>query len=83
MECTQQKFALEMTREWSFLLSLSKKWPKNYVSKMGHSDPGISFFREGVWLATDYLLYAYSSFTVLVHTSTSMAVSMEVTFFDG
>ena len=29
--CTQQKCALEMTREWSFLLSLSKKWPKKII----------------------------------------------------
>ena len=42
---------MDMTRERLFPLSLSKKWPKNYVSKMGHSDPGISFFREGVNLS--------------------------------
>ena len=28
VECTQQKLALDMTWEWSFLLSLGKKWPK-------------------------------------------------------
>ena len=32
MECTQQKCALEMTQEWSFLLSLGKKWPKKFKS---------------------------------------------------
>ena len=41
MECTQQKFALEMTREWSFLLSLSKKWPKKIILAMCFSVPSI------------------------------------------
>ena len=41
MECTQQKFALEMTREWSFLLSLSKKWPKKIILAMCFFVPSI------------------------------------------
>ena len=39
MECAQQKFAMEMTYERSFLLSLIKKWPNKYI-------PETAFFRD-------------------------------------
>ena len=48
MEAVGPKFAMEMTWEWWFSLSLGEKRKKKYVPKNGRSDPSISCFREGV-----------------------------------
>ena len=48
MEAVAPKFAMEMTWEWWFSLSLGEKRKKKHVPKNGRSDPGISCLWEGV-----------------------------------